>query len=198
MTFSSHFDKIKEQEWFIQIKSSYDQLSSDQQQYVKWGGFAFFLLLLIYLTFTTVDLANNAKDEYFDKQELSSVVSKANDEIRRLKGQNSGIKQNGAIQSWKVIFQGLASMQGLPDGSIEITKESPGATQNIIQETLIELKVKGLSTRQLTQFLYAAEHGNPPMKLKGMKVEPGGEGTLVASLNLSAFLSKPEKGDKSK
>ena len=199
MAFADQLEKIKDQEWYQQIKSSYDQLPAEQQEYVKWGGFGFVVLLLLYLTWTTVDLANTAKNDYFDKQELAQVVTSANDEIRRLKGQNAGFTQAGGPQNWKTVFSGLASQQGLSADAVQITKESPGAVQNIIQETLLEIKIKGVATRQLTQLLYSIEHGNPPMKLKGMKVETAGmDGSLVASLNVSGYLPKPDKdkGDK--
>lgn len=196
MAFADQFDKIKEQEWYQQAKSSYDQLSLEQQEYVKWGTFAFLVLFLIYITFTTVGLANGAKDDYFDKQELAQVVTNANDEIRRLKGQSAGFNQSG-VQSWKTIFQGLVTQTGLPPDSVDLTKESPGAVQSIIQETLLEVKVKGVQTRQLTPFLYSIEHGNPPMRLKGMKITTdANDGTLVAQLNISGYLPKPEKAEK--
>jgi len=199
MAFADQFDKIKEQEWYQQIKSSYDQLPTEQQVYVKWGAFGGVLLLLLYLTFTTVDLAGTAKSDYYDKQELSDIVNKANDEIRRLKGQNAGFAQNTGAQNWKAIVSNLATQQGLAADAVEITKESAGALQGIIQETLLEMKVKGIATRQLTAFLYAIEHGNPPMKLKGMKIDTNTtDGSLVASLNVSGYLPKPEKGDKAK
>jgi hypothetical protein len=196
-SFAEQLDKIKEQEWYQQIKASYDQLPTEQQTYVKWGSFGAILLLMLYLTFSTVDLAGTAKNDYFDKQELSDVVTKANDEIRRLKGQNAGFVQSGGVQNWKSIIGTLATQQGFPPEGIEITKETPGALQGIIQETLLELKVKGAATRQLTALLYAIEHGNPPMKLKGMKIDSNtADGTLIASLNVSGYLPKPEKDKK--
>jgi len=198
MTLSDQLDKIKEQEWYQQIKSSYDQLSLEQQQYVKWGAFSFLVIILLYITFVTVDLANTAKNDYFDEQELAGVVSQASDEIRRLKGQNAGFTQTGA-QNWKTIFQALAAQIGLPADGLEVTKESPGASQNIIQETLLEVNVKGIIPKQLTQLLYGVEHGNPPMKLKGMKTTTNpDDGTVNATLNISGYLPKPEKGEKSK
>jgi hypothetical protein len=199
MAFADQLDKIKEQEWYQQAKANYDQLPTEQQTYVKWGSFGAVLLLLLYLTFTTVDLAGSAKNDYFDKQELSDVVSKANDEIRRLKGQNAGFAQNTGAQNWKAIMAGLVTQQSLSPDALEITKETPGALQGIIQETLIEAKFKNVNTRQLTGFLYAVEHGNPPMKLKGMKIDSDAKtGSLSGSLNISGYLPKPEKGDKSK
>jgi len=36
------------------------------------------------------------------------------------------------------------------------------------------------------------------MKLKGLKIEVAGEGQLSAKLNLSGYLAKSEKGEKSK
>jgi hypothetical protein len=195
MAFADQLDKIKDQEWYQQIKASYDQLPPDQQQYVKWGGFGAFLLLLFYITYLAMNLANTAKNDYFDKRDLADVVNSAADEVRRLKGQSAGFSQSGA-QNWKSIFQGIAAQEGLAPEAIDVTKETPGASQNIIQETLLEVQLKGVTTRALTQVLYSVEHGNPPMKLKGMKIDTNpADGTLTAMLNISGYLPKPEKTD---
>lgn len=197
MSFATQIDKLKEQEWYQQAKSSFDQLSPEQQNYVKWGSLVFASLIFIFLTFSTIQSANTAKNDYFGKQELVQLLGQATDEIRRLKGQNAGFSQNSA-QNWKAILQGGASQQGIPAESVDILKESPGATQSVIQETLLEVQVKAVQIRPLTQFLVQLEHGNPPVKLKGMKVEATPEGVLNATLNLSGYLPKPEKGEKSR
>lgn len=93
----------------------------------------------------------------------------------------------------------MVSLQGLPATAVEILKESPGATQGVIQESLLEVKLKGLQVRQLVPFLYQIEHGSPPMKLKGLIVEPSSEeGLLNAKVNVSGYMAKQEKGDKAK
>jgi hypothetical protein len=69
----------------------------------------------------------------------------------------------------------------------------------VIQESLLEVKLKGLQVRQLVPFLYQIEHGTPPMKLKGLVVEPSSEeGLLNAKVNVSGYMAKPDKGEKSK
>ena len=195
MSFAAQLDKVKEQEWFQQLKSSYDQLSPEQQSYAKWGSLLLGSIVFMFVTISTIQSANTAKGEYFEKQELVRIVSQATDEIRRLKGQNAGFVQAG-VQNWKSILQSAASQQGMAAEAVEVTKESPGASQNVIQETLLEVQVKGASVRPLTQFLVQLERGNPPIKLKGMKIETAGDGSLNAHLNLSGYLSKPEKAER--
>ena len=198
MATNTTFDKIKEQEWFQQLSNSYQQLTPDQQNYVKWGSLGSGFLLGFYLIFSVIQSANTAKTDYYQKQELAQVLTQANDEIRRLKGQNAGFAQ-GTPQTWLTVFQGLASLQGLPPDSIEILKESPGAAQNVIQETLLEVKVKSAPIRQLVQMLYTIDHGSPPMKLKGLIIESSAaEGLLNAKLNISGYMAKPEKTEKAK
>jgi hypothetical protein len=198
MAGKSFMDKLKEQEWFQQLSQSYQQLPPDQQNYVKWGSMGGGALLLLYFIFSTVGSANQVKNDYFEKQDLARVLNHANDEIRRLKGQNSGISSGGA-QNWASILQGLAGNTGLQGNSVEILKESPGATQGTIQETLLEVKVKGATLRPLVQMLYQVEHGSPPMKLKGLVIEPNdADGTMNAKLNLSGYLAKADKSEKSK
>jgi type II secretory pathway component PulM len=198
MAMSGMLDRMKEQEWYQQLSSTWSQLPPEQQRMVRIGGTVSGLLIAGYLMFSTYDSAHTAKVEYYQKEELARILTQANDELRRLKGQNSGIQQEGP-QSWAAVFQGMASMQGLPNTAVEILKESPGATQGVIQESLLEVKLKGLQVRQLVPFLYQIEHGTPPMKLKGLIVEPGSEdGLLNAKVNLSGYMAKSDKGEKSK
>jgi type II secretory pathway component PulM len=198
MAMSGMLDRMKEQEWYQQLNSAWSQLPPEQQRMARIGGTLSGFLIAAYLMFSTYDSAHTAKEEYYQKEELARILTQANDEIRRLKGQNSGIQQGGP-QSWAGVFQGLATLQGLPASSVEILKESPGATQGVIQESLLEVKLKGLQVRQLVPFLYQIEHGNPPMKLKGLIVEPSSEeGLLNAKVNVSGYMAKPEKGEKAK
>jgi hypothetical protein len=198
MNFTEQLEKIKEQEWFQQLKNSYNQLSLEQQNYVKWGSLASGVFLLLYLTFNTIESANSVKNEYFEKQELAQMITSANDEIRRIKGQTSGFTQTMA-QSWGATLESLVTAQGLGADVVEIVKEAPGATQSIIQETLLQLKVKGLAIRPLIQLLYQIEHGSPPMKIKGMLIEPSAtDGLLNSRLNVSGSMAMPEKGESKK
>ena len=186
-------DKLMEQEIVQKFQNSFQQLSPEQQQYAKWGGAASAIGLIFYFTWGVISSANEVKAEYFENQELLQLVNSAGDEIRRLKGQNAGLSQPGS-QSWKVIFQNLAIAQGLPGDAAEITKESPGSSKNIIQETLLNVHLKNIQIHPLTQMLFQVEHGSPPMKLKGLQVNVAGpEGQLEANLVLSGFLPKPEK-----
>jgi hypothetical protein len=198
MAMGGMLDRMKEQEWFQQLNSAWGQLPPEQQRMARIGGTVTGFLISAYLMFNTYDSAHTAKEEYYQKEELTRILTQANDELRRLKGQNTGIPQ-GSAQTWSSVFQGLATLQGLPATAVEILKESPGATQGVIQESLLEVKIKGLQVRQLVPMLYQIEHGSPPMKLKGLIVEPSTEeGVLNAKVNVSGYMAKPEKGDKAK
>ena len=191
-------DKIKEQQWFQQAQNSYEQLSQEQQSYVKWGSLAAGVGLLLYLTFSTIQSANSVKNEYFEKQELSHLITNANDEIKRLKGKNAEFSQI-TTQSWKAAIQAMATAQGINPQAIEIVQEAPGPAQDVIQETLLQIQIKGIPLRPLIQVLYQMEHGSPPMKLKGMIIESGTtDAVLDAKLNLSGYMAKPDKGEKTK
>ncbi len=198
MEMTAALDKLKEQEWYQQIQSSYQQLTPEQQNGVKWGSVIAGFLAVFYLAFSMILSANSIKKEFYEKQELARVISDATEELRRLKGQSMGMTQS-TEQNWKVILTGMLGSQGIPPDSLEIMKETPGAAQNAIHETLLEIKIKGISLRPLIQVLGQLEHSSPPIKLKGMTIESGGtEGVLNAKLNLSGYLARPEKGEKSK
>lgn len=187
-------DKMKEQEWYQQLQNSYQQLSPEQQTYVKWGSVAATALVFMSFTFKIMRESNALKNEYFQKQELVQLLNQGSDEIRRSKGQNSGFSQSGASTNWKNMIQNIATNQGLQAESVEILKEAPGAAKNIIQESLLEVQIRGVTIRPLVQILYQLEHSQPPMKLKGMSVEAGpGDGLLNAKLNLSGYMAKGDK-----
>lgn len=194
---SNMMDRVQEQEWFQQLSNSYQQLSPEQQNAVKFGSIGGIFLLLVFLIYSASSSANSVKTEYFEKQELLTLVNQAGDELRRLKGQNSGFS-GAAQQSWKAVLQTIASGQGLQPEALQVTKESAGTSQTMIQETLIEATLQGVQIRPLVQILYQIEHNSPPMKLKGMQVEPGAEGLLNAKLLLSGYMPKGDKKDDKK
>lgn len=194
---SNMMDRVQEQEWFQQLSNTYQQLSPEQQNAVKFGSIGGIFLLLVFLIYSASSSANSVKTEYFEKQELLTLVNQAGDELRRLKGQNSGFS-GAAQQSWKDVLQTIASGQGLQPEALQVTKESAGTSQTMIQETLIEATLQGVQIRPLVQILYQIEHNSPPMKLKGMQVEPGAEGLLNAKLLLSGYMPKGDKKDDKK
>ena len=183
---------IKDQDWYQRANNSFQQLSPEQQVYVRWGSIAASVALLFYFIFSAANAANSVKDEYFQKQELLTLINQAGDEIRRLKGQNSTLAST-ADQNWKQVLTNTVTAQGLQADALVITKESAGTSQSMIQETLIEAQLKGVFIRPLVQFLYQIEHNSPPMKLKGLQIEPGAEGFLNVKMVLSGFMPKPEK-----
>ena len=186
-------EKIKEQEFFQQLQSSYQQLSLEQQNYVKWGSTGAAFLIVFFYSWGVYSDSNSSKSEYFEKQELLQTVNKAGDEIRRLKGQNIGLSQTSQ-QNWKSVMQNLVSGQGLTADKVEVAKETPGTAQSIIQETLLDVNLKEVPLKPLTQVLYQIEHGTPPMKLKSISIENSAtEGLLNAKLMISGFMPKPEK-----
>ncbi|NDG83919.1 MAG: hypothetical protein EBX52_02650 [Proteobacteria bacterium] len=197
MDMSATLDKIKEQEWYQQIQGAFQQLSPEQQNQVRWGSLIAAFLIALYVIYAVTSAAGSARNEYYEKQELARVISEANDELRRLKGQNSGMSQ-GQEQNWKTLISNLAGSQGIPADHLEIVKEQPGKARNAIQETLVEVQIKGTALPSLVQMLTQIERGSPPMKLKGLRIEPSAEGQLNAKLNLSGYLGKSEKGEKSK
>lgn len=198
MDFSGMLDKIREQEWYQQIQGAYQQLPAEQQTYVKWGTLGGGTLLLLALIATMAGSAGTLRREYHDKQELVRLVTDASEELRRLRGQSSAMTTAGGEQNWKSILESMVSAQGLPPEALEIIQEAPGASQNLIQETLIEFRIKSVPIRPLVQILTQIHQGTPPMKLKGLLIESDSAsgqatGQLNAKLNISGYLAKGEK-----
>ncbi len=119
--FQQFLAQMKEQEWYQQIQSAWQQLSPEQQTYAKWGSIAGSFILMAYLTFNVVQSSSGIKNEYFEKQELVQSLNQASDELRRLKGQSSGFSQSTSA-SWKTTVQSLVAAQGLQPDAVEVLK----------------------------------------------------------------------------
>ena len=194
MALSGILEKMKEQEWYQQLQAAYQQLPAEQQNYVKWGAIGGGALLLLVLTISMARSSGALRREYHEKQELVRLVSDASDELRRLRGQSASMTSTGGEQNWKTILGSLTASQGLPADSLEILQESPGSSENLIQETLLEFRLKGIPLRSLVQILSQIHQGTPPMKLKGLLIESDtSTGQLTAKLNVSGYLAKGEK-----
>lgn len=188
--YNEFLDKIKDSEVYTQIQNQYQQLPPEQQKIVKVGGISVIGILFLFYSYTIFTNANRARSEYFDQQELLMLVNQAGDEIRRLKGQNAGLSQSGT-QNWKQHIASLAGAQGVPPANVEVSKETPGATKEILQETLLDVQIKGIQLRPLVQMLYQVEHGSIPMKLRSLAINSeSSDGTLVAKLSVSGFSVK--------
>jgi hypothetical protein len=185
-------EKIKDQEWYQQIQSQFQQLPPDQQQMVKWGSVALSGLLGLWMAFSFSSSAGEAKADYYEKQDLLQVINQAGDELKRMKGQNTNIGQS-PNKDWKPFFTTVASNVGLAPENIEVLKESPGPLKGIIQETLLEISIKGIAIRPLVQMIYQMEHGPTPIKLRYLQITaPYGSSALSARLAMSGFGAKED------
>lgn len=194
--FSQQWEKVSEsirsQSWYQQAESSFQQLPPNQQNWIKQGSIATLLGSLIYFSWTLISGAHTMKRNYFAEQELLQIVNQAGEELRRLRGQNSGF--SGANnQSYKEIFAGLITAQGLPVDRAEVLKESPGTGQGNLQETLVDVNIKEIAIRPLVQLLFQVEHGNPPMKIRQLEIQnEKAEGVMNVKLAVSGFAPKKE------
>ncbi len=194
----SVLEKIKEQEWYQQIQSGYQQLGPEQQNQLRIGGLVGAFLALFLVIYSVGGPANRVRDEYLEKQELYQIVSSANDELRRLRGQNS-VGSQAMAKDWNSILSALASAQGIAPENLEIVKQEPGKSDAVIEESLLEVRIRQAALPALVRLLSQMDRGTPPMKLKGLAIEPSGtDGSLSVKLNLSGYLAKSAKGEKSK
>ena len=98
--FQQFLQQMKEQEWYQQIQGAFQQLSPEQQSYVKWGGVSALVFGFFMVTWNVMSSSNTIKNDYYQKLELSQVLNQGSEELRRLKGQSAGMTQS-QNQSWK-------------------------------------------------------------------------------------------------
>ncbi len=197
-------DQIKEQEWFQQIQTAYLELPEDQQKVVKWGGWGASFALLFYFSYGFVKESAQIKSEYYEKQELVSLLTQAADELSRLRGQSRAMSAPGSegAFSWKSTLESILALNSIPASNLELLSEkksSAGAAKKGVEvtETDLEFKISGLTSRNIVPVLYQLEHSIPPIKLSKLNIQHANVETGGQSLNLliqaKGFQPKSEK-----
>ena len=87
--FQQFLQQMKEQDWYQQIQGAFQQLSPEQQSYVKWGGVSALVFGFFMVTWNVMSSSNTIKNDYYQKLELSQVLNQGSEELRRLKGQSA-------------------------------------------------------------------------------------------------------------
>jgi len=191
-------DLLAEQAWFQSLKSKYDELDPKSRMMIQAGG-ALSVILAFFLFGLSLSLRASAfRAEFEEKQELLSLLKTSNEELKRLRSEESQLSRSGSgtdgAAPWQSYLETIASSAGIPKENLSILSEKPGTKTERSQETLIELQLKKVNIKRATRLAYFIENGSRPLKLRHLTLDTAGDSTgyLDATLSLSGFAIKAE------
>jgi len=187
---SAAFESLNKYEWFQQIKARWEELDHQSRSYFKFAGFGFAFLMVIVILLSSIWSVHSLKVELSEKRSLLNVIQSANDEMRRLKdaAPNAGqASRDGG--PWSSYFETLASTAGVDKGSISVSSEKPGTSNEQTKEALFDVTLKHVNIKQVIRYAFSVENGQRPVKLRNLQIDTKSDptGYLEATLALSAF-----------
>ena len=187
---STASDWLGEQVWFQQIKAKWDELDPNSRSYLKAGAMGGTLLLAFALVMSSIWSVHSLKRELNDKQDLLSLIQNANEELRKLREQTSGMPTTAAGGgAWQGYFESVATNAGIEKDRLGVGTESPGATGEATKETLYDINLKHVSVRQVVRYAFNLENGARPVKIRNLQIDTKNdpEGYMDATLSVSGF-----------
>jgi len=193
---NSASDWLNEQEWFGQLKTKWEELDTQSRLYVKAGGLAGGLLLLLMFVLSAVWSVHSLKTELAEKTELVTSIQSASDELRRLREEtasspaaSSATAAPAGNGTWSSYFETVGSTAGLDKTMLTVSSDKPGATSEQAKESLYDLSLKHVSIKQVVRYAFGLENGTRPVKLRNLLIDTHADpqGYMDATLAVSAF-----------
>lgn len=187
---STASDWLGEQVWFQQIKAKWDELDPNSRAYLKAGAMGGTLLLAIGLVISSIWSVHSLKSELNDKQDLLTLIQSANEELRKLREQTSGVPTaSSGGGAWPGYFETIATNAGIEKDALGVGTEKPGATGETTKETLYDLSLKHVSVKQVVRYAFNLENGARPVKLRNIQIDTKNDpdGYMDATLSVSGF-----------
>ena len=190
--FDQFMEKLEGQQWFQQLKAKWDELDPMAKLYAKLGGALGTLLLIFIFVFGSMLQVRSLKKELEAKIQLRMVIQSATEEMRALRAKTGGLGTGGGdAGGWQQAVKTAATNAGIDETSLEIGPDKPGDKKGSTPETLVEVKAKRISIKQLVRYAMQIETGSTPAKLRNLTVQAEDpEGYMDVTLALSIFEPK--------
>ena len=189
---SQALEKLQEQLWFQQLRVKWDELDPVAKLYTKLGTAAGCILLVFIFVISSIFQVRSLKSELANKMQLRMVIQSATEELRALRVKSGGaFAGSEASGGWQQALKSAAGNAGIEDSSLEFGPDKAGEKKETSVETLVELKTKKISIKQLIRYAVQLETGQTPVKVRNLSVaaeDP--EGYMDATLALSVFETK--------
>ena len=186
-------DKIQEQPWFQSLRSKWDELDAQSRLYLQGAAAVGGLLLLGWLVLGTWWRVHSIRNEIADKDEIIRKIQSATAERDALKARiPAGRDTSPDSQPWPAYFESAAASAGVDKSALEVSPESGGTSGELADEYFYELSLKKVNAKQLAKFLFQAENGRRPAKIRKLSVEtaPDMSGALDARLSMVVYKMK--------
>jgi len=184
-------DRLKEQPWYQQIKSKWDDLDSSQKLYIQLGGGITTLLIVIVMLVSQIVHVKFLKGEIQDTIELRAFIQNAIEEKQRLDvlaGNNSTGLDETATPNWEEFVKSKVLSQGIDGSQIQTTPPTEGKKTNTTAEKLLNLNLTHINLRQLVKVAFTLETSEQPIKLRQFEIKAKDpEGYIDATIALSGF-----------
>ncbi|MEK7690903.1 MAG: hypothetical protein AAB425_07770 [Bdellovibrionota bacterium] len=190
---------LVEQEWFIQLREKWQELSPEQQQYAKMGGLGSGSAVLLGIVISSISSTHALKSELESKMELNQLILTAAQEMKRLKdsGSATGAGRSPDKGPWPDYLKSRGDAAGVAREAIEVSSEKSGGKTELVKESLFDVNLKKIGIKQIIRMAFQLENGPRPVKLRNLtidtKLDP--EGYMDARMAISAFvLQQPNPG----
>lgn len=185
---------LNDQEWFQQIKQKWDELDAQSRLYLQIAGICGSVGLVLFSLFSFMWKVHKLKAETADKTQLLTMITSADNELKRLRELNAPLNQAAATpeqkpQTWPEYIDSSASRVGIDKNVYTVSEPKPGTSSELTKESLIDVSLKKVNIKQVVRFALSVQNGGRPVKLRNLVIDthPDGTGYLNATLSLSAF-----------
>jgi hypothetical protein len=192
-TFEKARDWLLEQEWFQQLKAKWDELDPQSRMYLKVGGGAGSVLLVVLILFSAMWNVHALKRDYHDKLELLALIDSANIELNSLREvlppEHTGPGGADEKVDWKSFINAAITGASLDPSAADISPEKPGLPLDAAKESMYDVSLKHVTIRQIVRFAFMLESGGRPFKVRNLKIDTKADptGYMDAQLAVSGF-----------
>jgi hypothetical protein len=188
--FNNAVEALNKYEWFQDLKSRWDELDPQSQNYVRFASFGIACLSVMMIVMSSIWSVHSLKTELSEKRDLLKVIQNANDEMRRLRESTPQVGLSGKDAGpWGPYLETLAATIGLDKTSVTVSAEKAGASTEQTKESLFDVNLKHVNIKQVIRYAFSVENGQRPVKLRNLLIDTKSDptGYLDATLALSAF-----------
>jgi len=183
-------EKIAESSAFQELKSKWDALDAQSQNYIRIAAILFSVVGTLGLTVYEGIQTYALKNELKDKKELLATLIRANDELKNLKSDTVEDSNKTSGIKWSNVLEDMLSTNSIDRASFEMLSEKPstGKANAVAKETWIDFKLKSIDLKQLVRFSVGLESHRPPMKVKQITLDKASQSNKVdAKFVISGF-----------
>jgi hypothetical protein len=148
-------ERIKDNDFFIQIKSKYDELDSKQKFIVNLSILGSGALLILIFFITLVSKVSSLKTELHEREELISWLEQEAYQLKILKSQHNNSDDIDNLNTpLHTFIETIATQTGIPSDKITVAKEQEKEKLKNAVVITAPVTMNKTNLRILTRFLF--------------------------------------------